>query len=399
MQHLRYKEHIKHILTRFSILFLCIFFLFSCAVKKDAKKPTTLNAIITSDLHFTLDQNAYDGLVPLVSRGEDVLQTIVNQVIDFHPDVFILTGDNTDSGKEEDVIALTKSLQQIKDAGIEVIVATGNHDFNHMDEETYAKYYDSVLSNQRKDSHSQSYIQIINDIAFLVMDDNTATSGVNGSYRKETIAWLKKQLQQLSQENYFIVYLAHHPLLPLDLSNINDNPTTKEFVSLFEKYDIQLCFTGHQHSQTLRKYHNIYELISGIPLSAPHTLGSLSIVDHTVTYQTIPIDFHKYASTSFAQYVKQKDRTNAEKWQEQIQTWPQLQTYNTDEQEKIIALFSYFLSCARDGSLQEHVEEIQNNDYYTELMNVVADTNYGPWMQQLLKNPPLNSSCFTFDYE
>lgn len=386
-----------------SILLLC--FLVGCSkventpITVEKQEPVTLNAIITSDLHFSVNPNVLDWITPLVSNGNELTQSIVNQVINEKPDVFIMTGDNTNSGDVEDVIALVDYLKQIKDAGIEVIVTTGNHDLNHMTSAMFYELYSPLFSIQEKDSNSNSYITILNDIAFFVMDDNTDSDGIGGNFSKETMQWLEEQLQTQVKENHFIIFLSHHNVIPIsDLPN-NYNISNKDLVSLLEKYNVLLCFTGHQHTQSLNKHNEMYELLSSTPLSSPHTLGYLTIQDYRVHYETKQIDFTSYGPDNFAEVVKEKDLQQIQTIKEQFMKDDYILPYSNTEKEEILNLLFSFFQYVQEGSIINHTEEIKENPYYEDLMKVVEGSNYEPWIKHLLDQPPLNSSSFEFSYE
>lgn len=386
-----------------SILLLC--FLVGCSkientpITVEKQEPVTLNAIITSDLHFSVNPNVLDWITPLVSNGNELTQSIVNQVINEKPDVFIMTGDNTNSGDVEDVIALVDYLKQIKDAGIEVIVTTGNHDLNHMTSAMFYELYAPLFSIQEKDPNSNSYITILNDIAFFVMDDNTDTNGIGGNFSKETMQWLEEQLQTQVKENHFIIFLSHHNVIPISGLPNNYNISNKDLVSLLEKYNVLLCFTGHQHTQSLNKHNEMYELLSSTPLSSPHTLGYLTIQDYRVHYETKPIDFTSYGPDNFAEVVKEKDLQQIQTIKDQFMKDEYILPYSNTEKEEILNLLFSFFQYVQEGSIINHTEEIKENPYYEDLMKVVEGSNYEPWIKHLLDQPPLNSSSFEFSYE
>lgn len=360
----------------------------------------TLHAIITSDLHFTIDTNVIDTLVPLVSCVEDVTQTIVNQVIDQHPDVFIMTGDNTNSGDLRDVTALLPYLKQIRDAGIKVILTTGNHDFNHMTPAQYETLYEPFLDIDNKDSNSQSYVTIINDIAIFAMDDNTNTDGIGGNFSTETLAWLKDNLQQQTSQNHFCIFLSHHNVLPLSGISLTNhyNIQNIELLKLLEQYDVRLCFSGHQHNQELHRKDNLYELLSGMPLSGEHLLGYLTIENHTVTYETKPIDFTTYHSSEFASIVKQKDEAQRQALHDVF--YQEAKRFHTNEEdiEGMIQLLLNIFDYAQSGTISTHVETIKKDPYFPLLQQLVKDSNYEPWIEELLNNPPLDAHQFQFNY-
>ena len=88
--------------------------------------PSELTVVITSDTHFTAVPAGGAVLNPGTANIALIMEAFADQVIDLHPDALILTGDNTNSGKAEDMSALTAILQRIHAEGIEVIVTTGN---------------------------------------------------------------------------------------------------------------------------------------------------------------------------------------------------------------------------------------------------------------------------------
>ena len=105
----------------------------------------SLRAMVLSDLHYTQDPNQDHTLVPGIARAEGITDAILTEVIDRHPDVLIMTGDNTNSGYAADVSSLVTKLAKVKDHGIPVIVTTGNHDFDQMNAEEYEASYFPLL--------------------------------------------------------------------------------------------------------------------------------------------------------------------------------------------------------------------------------------------------------------
>ena len=88
----------------------------------------TFRAIVVSDLHYTSSERAVDVIVSGMAFADDITNALVEQVIHEAPDAFIMTGDNTNSGARKDAEILAGKLSRIREAGIPVIVTTGNHD-------------------------------------------------------------------------------------------------------------------------------------------------------------------------------------------------------------------------------------------------------------------------------
>ena len=115
------------------LLFLLSFILLIGCSAKQHDSPTkemSLSAVILSDLHYMEERETENTYLPLTSRMPKLTETFTRQVIAMHPDVLIMTGDNTNNGKNEEIIQLKTYLQRIKDAGVQVIMITGNHDIN-----------------------------------------------------------------------------------------------------------------------------------------------------------------------------------------------------------------------------------------------------------------------------
>ncbi|MBR3153621.1 MAG: metallophosphoesterase, partial [Lachnospiraceae bacterium] len=153
-----------------------------------------LRAMIISDLHYTENKDVNPAIVPGIALAEEITDVIAAQVIDMHPDVLIMTGDNTDTGRAEDASGLVQRLQKIRDNGIPIILTTGNHDFNHMTADEFENAYFGLLNPVDRDPDSLSYTAIVKDVVFLAMDDNYLYSGAHGEFSGKTLQWLSEML-------------------------------------------------------------------------------------------------------------------------------------------------------------------------------------------------------------
>ena len=61
-----------------------------------------LRAMIISDLHYTENKDVNPAIVPGIALAKEITDVVAQEVIERHPDVFIMTGDNTDTGRAED---------------------------------------------------------------------------------------------------------------------------------------------------------------------------------------------------------------------------------------------------------------------------------------------------------
>ena len=139
-------------------------------------------AVVISDLHYTTDPNANNVLVSGMALVDDITDAIIEEVIDRRPDAFILTGDNTNGGAEADVTALAGKLDRIRQAGIAVVMTTGNHDFNQTDAAFYEEQYFPLLPCVDRDAYSLSYTAVFGEVVLFAMDDNAVDPGGIGQH-------------------------------------------------------------------------------------------------------------------------------------------------------------------------------------------------------------------------
>ena len=144
-----------------------------------------LTAAIISDIHYSLAAPSSISLNPLWNQICELTEAFAEQVIDIHPDVLILCGDNTNSGRKPDLLSLAGILRRVHQAGIEVVTITGNHDFDHSTPEAYASEFSDLCRVDERDPDSLSFSLTFpfpengegepRGLRLLAMDDNTLT--------------------------------------------------------------------------------------------------------------------------------------------------------------------------------------------------------------------------------
>lgn len=383
-------------------LFLTVILLCGCAETEIRKEEplyesADFTAVVVSDLHYTSTPSAFNSIVPLEPLGTEVTDALINEVIGLSPDAFIMTGDNTNNGKEEDVKELALKLKKIRDAGIEVILTTGNHDYGQRTMQPYETYLLPLLNMEEKDSSSYSYLTHHSGVAIYAMDDSHAGAS-DGYFKEETMAWLKERLKR---EKNRILFLSHHNILsgiaePMYQAYLIQN---EDLLSSLESAGVRLCMSGHQHNQAVYEYKGMYEILNGMPYSSAHTYGFLKMDDEGVFYETRQIDLQKYGE----QDLKEKaDMIIARQSEAFSSTFVKLcEEKNLSEEEKadVISLIGRFFEAYNRGELSETADDILNDPSYAKMQEVLMDKNYGPWMEGLLKNPPGNGSFLSFRWD
>ena len=350
-----------------------------------------LDAIVISDLHYTCDPDVIASIVPAMPYSPEVTQAVIRTVIEEHPDVFILTGDNTNSGSLQDMESLTELLKQVNEAGIPIIMTTGNHDFNHGLKEQYQELFVPLLSIDEADPDSFSYYTDIGNVRILAMDDSSYTDGSSGTFSKETMNWLKHVLNCAEQEGLRVLFLSHHNVLAgkKDAHNETYRITNEELEPLLRRHGVRLCISGHLHSQSILEENGLYEIIQGMPLYNGHPIGRLTIREDRTEYRCEPIDFERYGSMELAEAMREADRNSEAVLENSFRGILEKQGIGGEQEEGILNLLGHILRSYAEGTLCQEAEAIKADPYYDDMTATLAEENYGPWIESLIEDPPL----------
>ena len=365
-------------------------------IQEEAKEYENVDftAVVVSDLHYVSSPSARGSVIPLESLGNEVTAALIAQCIDLSADAFIMTGDNTNNCREEEVKELSQKLKKLKDAGIEIIVIPGNHDYGQGSMKPYEEYILPLLHAEEKDPSSFSYITHVNGAAIYAMDDSHP-EGSGGYFSEETMNWLKNHL---NHEQSRILFLSHHNVLsgiaePMYSDYLIQN---KDLYHLLKSSGVRLCISGHQHNQSVCRYENMYEILSGIPFSSSHTFGLLKMNDEGVSYQTAEIDLEKYGEEGLKEKANALISEQNERFSSTFEKLCDEKNLSREDKAKVIALIMRFFDAYDKGILSDRAKDILNDPSYALMQEVLWDKNYGPWMDALLKNPPMNGSSLSF---
>ena len=374
----------------------------------------SLKAMVISDLHYTEYKEVDPMIVPGIALAEEITDAIVAEVIDRHPDVFIMTGDNTNSGYAPDAAGLAAKLQKIRDAGIPLILTTGNHDLDLMSTEEFEQMYLGLLDPVDRDPASLSYTAIVKDVVFLAMDDNALNSGVQGEFADETMEWLGSILAKY--RDHRIIFLSHHNVLygygeDDNGSHLIQNP---ELPQLLREGGVKLALTGHMHFQDVTEQDGLWEVLSGMPFSGKHLIGNLAVGRDRLVYYAEPIDFEKYGgavkaaaagggsgkdsaadsgsgknsaagSGSMKDELDRLDRESAEYMEQVFGELLDREGVRGSKKKKVLALISRYLQYYGEGTLAEHAQEIRDDPSCERMIKALWNYNYGPWMKAMIE--------------
>ena len=305
--------------------------------KTTLDKDLNMKIAIITDTHL-MDKSLTDNMETfrdlvdgadgkMVYESEDLLQTFVDNLSD--EKYVIFSGDLTWLGSEKSHLTMASFLKKIEDKGIEVLVIPGNHDINSktsievFDEVNKVNninydYFKDIYSNYgynqavTQDDVSFSYMYDIGSYYVLMLDtniyDNYVSSG--GYIKDETVIWVEDCLKRANKENKPVISITHENLLVHN--NMFKNFTiinSEKLTDLYEKYNVQINFSGHMHIQSITYDNGLYDVANSSFAVLDNKYGELTLVDGVSEYKTISLDngeSHQYFfDTSYNKTIKQ----------------------------------------------------------------------------------------------
>ena len=344
----------------------------------------SMKAMVISDLHYTEYKEVDPMIVPGIAVAEEFTDAIMAEVIDRHPDVLIMTGDNTNSGYSKDVAGLTAKLQKARNAGVQIVLTTGNHDMDLMGAEEFEEAYFGLLDPVDRDPASLSYTAIIKDVVFLAMDDNAVNPGGQGEFSSETMRWLAEMLSKYSSRR--IIFLSHHNVMygygdRSSASNLIQNP---ELPDLLRESGVKLAMTGHMHFPYVTEEGGLWEILSGMPFSGRHLIGRIAVGSGRAVYFAEPVDFEEYGG-AVKEELARLDRESAAYMSRVFAELLAKEGLWGPRKKRVLKLIERYLQYYGEGTLAEHAQELRDDPSCELMIKALWNYNYGPWMKAMLE--------------
>ena len=247
--------------------------------------------------------------------SEEILDAFIEELLAAEevPDALLLTGDLSFNGAVMSHEALTAKLRPLKEAGIPVLVLTGNHDVYNVNaarfegedytrvpfattelfREIYGEFgFDEALSLA---PDSLSYVYALDDgLRILVLDFNTLDHFCGVS--DETLAWTEEQLREAEKAGAEVIAAGHQNLYQHSL--FRDGYViagADRLADLLRSYGVRIFLSGHLHIQHIRTERNLTEIASSALCSWPCQYGMLTSGDGTWSYRTSRLDMAAWA--------------------------------------------------------------------------------------------------------
>ena len=247
--------------------------------------------------------------------SEEILNAFIEEQLTAEkaPDAVLLTGDLSFNGAVMSHEALASKLRPLQEAGIPVLVLTGNHDVYNINaarfegenytrvpyattelfREIYGEFgFDAALSTA---PDSLSYVFELDDgLRFLMLDFNTLDHFCGIS--DDTLAWAEDQLRAAKEAGAQVIAAGHQNLYRHSL--FQDGYVIAEserLAELLRTYDVRVFLSGHLHIQHIRTEQNLTEIAGSALCSWPCQYGMLTYTDGTWSYQTRRLNMAAWA--------------------------------------------------------------------------------------------------------
>lgn len=276
--------------------------------------------VVMSDVHLMAPEllknkgKAFDNYIihdrKMLAQSPELLDSACANIVRFHPQVILITGDLTKDGEfASHQLLVNRYLLPMKKQGIRVFVIPGNHDVNN----PHALVYDGDESNRTstvskedfariytdfgygnaiaRDAHSLSYVAQLDSKTRIIAVDaceyenndfNKNLCITAGRIKSETFRFIKQQADDAHQKGMEVMMMMHHGLVrhfgwqdKVMKEYLVDH--WKKNTKKIAKMGIKVCFTGHFHAQDVSQKYHITDVETGSTVSYPHPYRLLNI--------------------------------------------------------------------------------------------------------------------------
>ncbi len=293
-----------------------------CCGREELEEPLTL--LVANDLHYLSPSLLGDGSYfrEPVARADgktvhysgEITDAFLWEVMEKKPQALILAGDLTLSGAKASHEELAARLQEVKEAGVDILVIPGNHDLDttavDYSGETlreapgtssaeFVALYEPLLPAERlvsRDQDSFSYFYEVSEKLWVLMLD-TNTYG-KGFVKDSTLEWLDGQLAVAARERIDVVSVTHQNLYAHSdmLSFGYQLYNADALLAVFEKHgNVQCNLSAHVHIQSIYEGEGPVELVtSALCVSGLH-YGELTYNGKGIDYAARTAAASEYA--------------------------------------------------------------------------------------------------------
>ncbi len=351
-----------------------------------ASEITPTRIAVSADLHLDLEHKDQDGVNPLTSYNEEIIEALLDDAVYEKADVLLVVGDITNAGHRAQHEALISKLSKAKEAGLPIYVLPGNHDIGDIEPADFATLYGDYGYNDAysKDAHSLSYVVALGNL-HIVMLDTDGYSGLkdDGYVSEATLKWLDKVLKQIRKSGDEVIVCGHYPAL-MDAYNLAGR---EELSALLERYEVPLYICGHSHYRYVNTAQKCVELVVEQAISYP---CSYAYIYHNkakeYVYEPHFINVERYAEKSGSSDVNLLDFDNYQETLFRKNCYSIIQEMNAKkhlDEEIVNKAFEFFYEFERVERYRESevdLDSLVESEGFKAFMQVAEGTNYDWWI-------------------
>lgn len=182
------------------------------------------------------------------SRGNpEIHRKIVEGILKFNPRVVFHAGDLVRRGGGQKEWAEFKEIIAPFNGKAEFFPVRGNHDAGS------THYFDAfVLPGNEK-----WYSLERHGVRFILLDTNSRLTPGSDQYR-----WLEAELQRYARKEKFVAVVLHHSPFSTGIF-ADEKRLQKKIVPLFDKYAVDIVFSGHHHFYERLRVHDVTYIVTG----------------------------------------------------------------------------------------------------------------------------------------
>ena len=400
--------------------------------RKESLLPASpgLRIAVASDLHLDPDNTDKTNAVSEAVYNMEIVDALLWDARRQGAEILLLTGDLVNGGREAKHAALSAKLRAAEEEGLRIYVLPGNHDLYPINQTTFTAYYaDFGYSDAfSRDPASLSYSVIVDDLMLLMLDTagydphaidfsaglaNAGSMGLLNTGSQDlaflsdsTLSWARSMLEEARDRNLFVLCAGHYNLL----SPISRQPGSGYYVrngeqmaALLQEFSVPLYLSGHMHTRAVYQENGLTELLTECLTAYPVAYSILDLTDQELVYTPCGLDV-----TAWAWQTGQKDERllRFADWQQEqriagcrhtVSLLAEKQGVSQEDAALAAEFFYTFLESYSRGDLAGDAEQLKQSAGYAPFMACAQNSNYGPWIQDLLENASPLRSGFTLE--
>jgi 3',5'-cyclic AMP phosphodiesterase CpdA len=228
-----------------------------------------------SDLHF----GAHD---------EDLVEAVAHGVDELKPDLVVISGDFTQRARTEQFKEACRFLEQLREAGHEVIGVPGNHDVPLYD---VLRRFLSPLTRYRRfiDDTLCPFIELPG-VAVLGINTARSLTFKDGRISEEQVDFIRETFSRTPAESVRIL-VTHHPLFALKVGEELERAIGRQEMALdaVEEAGVDMLLAGHNHHASSQDAGDLVTRAGGALVVQAGTATSTRVREQEQSFNTIDI--------------------------------------------------------------------------------------------------------------